>query len=679
MSLLENIHGPRDLDALTNEQLVELAEDIRRFLVAEVSKTGGHLGPNLGVVELTIAIHRVFDSPKDAIVFDTGHQSYVHKLLTGRQDFSRLRKEGGLAGYPQRSESPHDIVESSHASSSLSWADGISRAFTMTGQDDRFVVAVVGDGALTGGMTWEALNNISDDNSRNLVIVVNDNGRSYAPTIGGISRFLSDVRTRRSYRNLYNTSRKVFYKFGAPGRALYRGIRGGTHGFLARLTNNEALYSNLDIKYLGPVDGHDVKAMTEVLQQAKNYGQPVIVHAITEKGKGYQPALLDVADQFHAVGQIDPETGEPIEVASSPSWTSVFADEIVQLADHNPRIVGITAAMLRPTGLHKLAEKYPERVYDVGIAEQHAVTSAAGLAFGGLHPVVALYATFVNRAFDQVLMDVALHRAGVTFVLDRAGVTGPDGPSHHGMWDLAILQVVPHIRIAAPRDATRLREELAEAVVVDDAPTVVRFSKGEVGTEYDAVRRTDDGVDVLREAPHRDVLIVTVGSDGEDGTAGRRATRGPGHRRDGDRPAVGRTGAGECHRARGIPPPGRHDRGWRARRRDRHPDPPGPPSRWCGHRGDRARPARRVPRSRQPRLHPRAGRPHAAAHRTRRRRAGARQQDPGGATAARRVVDRAANPLPNRNSCPTILVDRSGRTPDAWVVLTRCRSPRLEC
>ncbi len=435
MGLLETISGPRDLDALSNEQLVELAEEIRRFLVAEVSKTGGHLGPNLGVVELTMAIHRVFDSPKDAIVFDTGHQSYVHKLLTGRQDFSRLRKEGGLAGYPQRSESPHDIVESSHASSSLSWADGISRAFTMTGQDDRFVVAVVGDGALTGGMTWEALNNISDDNSRNLVIVVNDNGRSYAPTIGGISRFLSNVRTRRSYRNLYATSKKVFYRFGAAGRALYRGIRGGTHGFLARLTNNEALYSNLDIKYLGPVDGHDLRAMTEVLQQAKNYGQPVIVHAITEKGKGYQPALLDVADQFHAVGQIDPETGEPIETASKPSWTSVFADEIVQLADQNPRIVGITAAMLRPTGLHKLAEKYPERVYDVGIAEQHAVTSAAGLAFGGLHPVVAMYATFVNRAFDQVLMDVALHRAGVTFVLDRAGVTGPrrsQPPRHVG-------------------------------------------------------------------------------------------------------------------------------------------------------------------------------------------------------------------------------------------------------
>jgi 1-deoxy-D-xylulose-5-phosphate synthase len=517
MSLLQSIHGPRDLDRLSQEQLVTLAAEIREFLVREVSKTGGHLGPNLGVVELTLAVHRVFDSPKDAIVFDTGHQSYVHKLLTGRQDFSRLRERGGLAGYPQRSESEHDIVESSHASSSLSWADGISRAFQMTGQKDRHVVAVVGDGALTGGMTWEALNNISDDNSRNLVIVVNDNGRSYAPTIGGMARFLNDVRTRRSYRSLYASSRRFFDLFGAPGRALYRGIRGGTHGFLSRFSNNEALYSNLDIKYIGPIHGHDLHAMEEALTQAKNYGAPVIVHAITQKGKGFEPAVLDAADQFHAVGHIDPETGEPIGASDTQSWTSVFAEELVVLADSNPTIVGITAAMLRPTGLQPLAAKYPERVFDVGIAEQHAVTSAAGLAFGGLHPVVALYATFINRAFDQVLMDVALHKAGVTFVLDRAGVTGPDGPSHHGIWDLAILQVVPHIRLSAPRDATRLREELGEAVVVTDAPTVVRFSKGSVGSEIDAVRRLPDGVDVLSERAHKDVLIVTVGPMAEIG------------------------------------------------------------------------------------------------------------------------------------------------------------------
>ena len=517
MSLLQSIHGPRDLDRLSQKQLVALAAEIREFLIGEVSKTGGHLGPNLGVVELTMAIHRVFDSPHDAIVFDTGHQSYVHKLLTGRQDFSHLRERGGLAGYPQRAESEHDIVESSHASSSLSWADGISRAFQMTGQKDRHVVAIVGDGALTGGMTWEALNNISDDNSRNLVIVVNDNGRSYAPTIGGMARFLNDVRTRRSYRSFNASSRRFFDLFGGPGRALYRGIRGGTHGFLSRFSNNEALYSNLDIKYIGPIDGHDLRAMEEALTQGKNYGAPVIVHAITQKGKGFEPAVLDAADQFHAVGHIDPETGEPIGASDKQSWTSVFAEELVVLADSNPTIVGITAAMLRPTGLQPLASKYPERVFDVGIAEQHAVTSAAGLAFGGLHPVVALYATFINRAFDQVLMDVALHRAGVTFVLDRAGVTGPDGPSHHGIWDLAILQVVPHIRLSAPRDATRLREELGEAIAVADAPTVVRFSKGSVGTETAAVRRLSDGVDVLSEASRRDVLIITVGPMAEIG------------------------------------------------------------------------------------------------------------------------------------------------------------------
>ncbi len=511
MALLDTISGPRDLDRLSMEQLDLLAAEIRAFLVREISKTGGHLGPNLGVVELTIAMHRVFESPRDAIVFDTGHQSYVHKLLTGRQDFSRLRQTGGLAGYPQRRESEHDIVESSHASSSLSWADGISRAFEMTGQSDRHVIAVVGDGSLTGGMTWEALNNISDDNTRRLIIIVNDNGRSYAPTIGGMARFLNTVRTRQAYHSAYLTSRQAFERMGAPARAFFRGVRGGMHGFLARFSNNEALYSNLDIKYIGPVDGHDMAAMVEALRQAKGYGAPVIVHAITQKGKGYDPAVQDTADQFHAVGQIVPETGESIESAGAPSWTSVFADELLRLATIEPRIVGITAAMLRPTGLHKMAERFPDRVHDVGIAEQHAVASAAGLAFGGLHPVVALYATFINRAFDQVLMDVALHKAGVTFVLDRAGVTGPDGPSHHGIWDLAILQVVPGIRLAAPRDSVRLCEELEEAVAVDDGPTVVRFPKGSVSAPIDAVRRLDDGVDVLLESAQKDVLIVTVG------------------------------------------------------------------------------------------------------------------------------------------------------------------------
>ncbi|WP_022908059.1 1-deoxy-D-xylulose-5-phosphate synthase [Curtobacterium sp. B18] len=515
MTLLSSITSPRDLKRLSDAQMTDLAAEIRRFLVAEVAKTGGHLGPNLGVVELTLAMHRVFDSPHDPFVFDTGHQSYVHKLVTGRQDFSRLRERGGLAGYPQRRESEHDIVESSHASSSLSWADGISRAFVQTGQADRTVVAVVGDGALTGGMTWEALNNISDGNDRRLVIVVNDNGRSYAPTIGGMARFLSSVRTRREYRALFEKSQAAAARFGAPGRALYRGMRGGLHGFLSRFTNNEALYSNLDIKYIGPVNGHDQRAMEAALRQAKEYGAPTIVHAITEKGYGFEPALRDQADQFHAVGHIDPETGESLDVSSGPSWTSVFASTLAEVGASDEKIVAITAAMLRPTGLHLFQEQHPSRVIDVGIAEQHAVTTAAGLAFGGLHPVVALYATFLNRAFDQVLMDVALHRAGVTFVLDRAGITGPDGPSHHGMWDLALLQVVPGIRIAAPRDAATLREEFQEAVAVDDAPTVLRWSKGQVGPDIPAIRRFDDGVDLLRSPSsdqEPDVLFVAVGS-----------------------------------------------------------------------------------------------------------------------------------------------------------------------
>ncbi|MBD8013156.1 1-deoxy-D-xylulose-5-phosphate synthase [Microbacterium sp. Re1] len=515
MPILPSITGPRDLDRLSSGELVELAAEIRAFLVENVARTGGHLGPNLGVVELTIALHRVFSSPDDPIIFDTGHQSYVHKLLTGRQDFSELRSRGGLAGYPQRSESVHDVVESSHASSSLSWADGISRALTATGRADRHVVAVVGDGALTGGMTWEALNNISDDNERNLVIVVNDNGRSYAPTIGGMSRYLNRVRTAGMYREMHRKSDRLFRAFGPLGRAVFRGVRGGTHGFLSRFANNVALYSNLDIKYLGPVDGHDVEALIETLRYAKDYGAPVIVHAITEKGRGYQPALDDVADQFHAVGRIDPKTGGALSSSSGTSWTSVFSDALVEIGSRDDKVIAMTAAMLRPTGLAAFAERFPDRVYDVGIAEQHAVASAAGLAFGGLHPVVAIYATFMNRAFDQVLMDVALHRAGVTFVLDRAGVTGPDGPSHNGVWDLAMLQMVPGIRIAAPRDAVRLSECLAEAVAIDDAATVIRYPKGDVPDPITAIERLADGTDVLARGDEEDVLIVAIGAFAE--------------------------------------------------------------------------------------------------------------------------------------------------------------------
>ncbi len=510
MTILERINGPEDLKLLSVAELATLAEEIRAYLIASVAKTGGHLGPNLGVVEVSIAMHRVFNSPKDSIVFDTGHQSYVHKLLTGRKNFDNLRQKDGIAGYPQRSESVHDIVESSHASSSLSWADGIAKAYRLTGQDDRYVVALVGDGALTGGMAWEALNNISDDNDRKLVIIVNDNGRSYAPTIGGFARTLNNIRTEQTYRRLYRLSRKFFYRFGWLGRSAFSMIRGAGKGLLGSVTP-KSMFPNLDLKYIGPIDGHDLGSVEQALEQAKKYAYPVIVHVITQKGKGFDPAMLNEADQFHAVGQINPETGESLEAATA-SWTKVFGSELVQLAEKNNRIVAITGAMLNPVGLGDFAKRFPNRVFDVGIAEQHAVTSAAGMAFGGLHPVVAVYATFMNRALDQVLMDVALHKEGVTFVLDRAGVTGPDGASHHGMWDLAIFQVVPNIRIAAPRDANLLRELLGEAVAIEDAPTIVRFGKGSVDDNIKALRRLDDGVDVLFESSAKDVLLVAVGS-----------------------------------------------------------------------------------------------------------------------------------------------------------------------
>ncbi|MCZ2403753.1 1-deoxy-D-xylulose-5-phosphate synthase [Paenarthrobacter sp. Z7-10] len=525
MGLLETIAHPRDLSKLSSDQMEQLAAEIRRFLISNVSQTGGHLGPNLGVVELTLAIHRIFDSPRDSIVFDTGHQSYVHKLVTGRQDFSNLRQQGGLSGYPSRAESVHDIVENSHASSSLSWADGISRARQLTGEGDRYVVAVVGDGALTGGMTWEALNNIAADKRRRVVIVVNDNGRSYAPTVGGLADYLASlrpaidqVRTHRKYEDTMGWAKARLQGGGLGGQFIYKSLHAAKKG-VKDWWAPQGLFDDLGLKYIGPVDGHDQKAMEAALTTAKNYAGPVIVHAMTEKGRGYAPARAHQADQFHAVGIIDPETGEPLDAPGGKSWTGVFADEIADIADERSDIVGITGAMLIPVGLHKFAERHPDRVIDVGIAEQHAFTSAAGMAFGGLHPVVAIYATFLNRAFDQLLMDVALHKAGVTVVLDRSGVTGPDGASHHGMWDMSLLQIVPGLHLAAPRDASRLREELREAVAIEDGPSVVRYSKGSVGAEVEALERLHDGVDVLARRPvgsvDNDVLIVSVGAMSE--------------------------------------------------------------------------------------------------------------------------------------------------------------------
>ncbi|WP_406221382.1 1-deoxy-D-xylulose-5-phosphate synthase [Streptomyces decoyicus] len=508
MTMLESIRDPRDLKALPEDRLAGLAEEIRHFLVQSVARTGGHLGPNLGVVELTLALHRVFDSPADRILWDTGHQAYVHKIVTGRQDFSKLRAKGGLSGYPSRAESAHDVIENSHASTVLGWADGLAKAQQVLGRDDH-VVAVIGDGALTGGMAWEALNNIAAAKDRPLIIVVNDNERSYAPTIGGLADHLATLRTTDGYEKFLAWGKDMLQRTPVVGQPLYGSLHGAKKGFKDAFAP-QGMFEDLGLKYLGPIDGHDIAAVESALRRAAGFHGPVLVHCLTEKGRGYPPALEDEADHFHTVGVMDPLTCAPVTPPGAPSWTSVFGDEMVRIGAEREDVVALTAAMLQPVGLGKFAAAYPDRVWDVGIAEQHATVSAAGLATGGLHPVVAVYATFLNRAFDQLLMDVALHKCGVTFVLDRAGVTGTDGASHNGMWDLSVLGVVPGLRIAAPRDADQLRAQLREALDVHDAPTVVRFPKEPVDDPVPAVDRIG-GVDVLHRAEHPDVLLVAVG------------------------------------------------------------------------------------------------------------------------------------------------------------------------
>ena len=508
--MLESLKGPSDLKALSPSALNELSEEIRQFLITKVSKTGGHLGPNLGVVELTIAIHRTFDSPRDVVLFDTGHQSYVHKILTGRADqFDGLRQRGGIAGYPNRRESDHDVIENSHASTALSWGDGISRGFSLTGQDDRHVVVVVGDGALTGGMSWEALNNIAAAQDRNLIIVVNDNERSYSPTIGGLATYLSTLRVTQGYERFLDWGKEVLAKTPVVGTPIFETLHGVKKG-IKDIVAPQGMFEDLGLKYLGPIDGHDITAMENALNRAKEFGEPVLIHCITEKGRGHKPAVADTAEKFHAVGVVDPETGAPL-AKSATSWTNIFSEELVNAGRERADIVAITAAMLGPTGLDKFEKEFPDRTIDVGIAEQHAVTSAAGLAFAGIHPVVAVYSTFLNRAFDQVLMDVALHKAGVTFVLDRAGITGDDGPSHNGVWDLALTGIVPTLHVAAPRDGARLRETFRESLEISDAPSLVRFPKGAVPKDIPAFERRD-GVDVLYRGESADVLLISIGS-----------------------------------------------------------------------------------------------------------------------------------------------------------------------
>lgn len=495
---------------MTPAELDQLAGDIREFLIEKVSRTGGHLGPNLGVVELTIAIHRVFQSPRDVVLFDTGHQSYVHKILTGRADqFDLLRQRDGISGYPNRRESDHDVIENSHASTALSWADGVSRGFSLTGQSDRHVVAVVGDGALTGGMSWEALNNLSPESDRNLVIVVNDNERSYSPTIGGLATYLTTLRASKEYERILGRGKRMLHNTPVVGKYIYGTLHGMKKG-IKDMVAPQGMFEDLGFKYLGPIDGHDIEAMEKTLQVAKEFGSPVIVHAITEKGRGYTPALEDIAEKFHAVGIVDPLTGKPLK-ASAPSWTNVFSEEITQIGRDNSKIVAITAAMLGPTGLDKFAQNFPDRTIDVGIAEQHAVTSAAGLAYAGMHPVIAIYSTFLNRAFDQLLLDVALHNAGVTFVLDRAGITGDDGPSHHGIWDLALTGIVPNMHVGAPRDGARLKEILRESVEIENAPSMLRFPKGAIPADIPAEERVF-GVDILHRGASQQVLLISIGS-----------------------------------------------------------------------------------------------------------------------------------------------------------------------
>nr|WP_280331106.1 1-deoxy-D-xylulose-5-phosphate synthase [Nocardia wallacei] len=488
--LIQQVSSPQELRRVPGYLLPELASQIRDFLIEKVCATGGHLGVNLGVIELTLALHRVFDSPRDPLVFDVGHQIYVHKIVTGRaHEFGTLRRGGGLSGYAARGESAHDWVENSHASTALSYADGLANGFQTLRRTDRTVVAVIGDGGLTGGLAWEGLNNLAVRAHRPVVVVVNDNGRSYDPTVGGVAAHLRALRSAE--------------------------------------TGTVSLFEQFGLTYLGPVDGHDVGAVESALRQARGLRRTAVVHVVTEKGLGYPPAELDRTDRLHAIGVLDPHTGQPTRPPRR-SWTTVFGEELERLADRRTDIVCVTAAMLQPVGLRRFARAHPDRVFDVGIAEQHAVCSAAGLAMSGLHPVVAVYSTFLNRAFDQMLLDVALHGLAVTFVVDRAGITGPDGASHHGLWDTGLLGLVPGMRVAAPRDTARLRELLREALD-HDGPTAVRIPKVTAGEDIPAISEVA-GLDVLSQGPHRgDVLIVCAGVTAEIGLAAAALVEKAGH------------------------------------------------------------------------------------------------------------------------------------------------------
>jgi 1-deoxy-D-xylulose-5-phosphate synthase len=509
--LLAKVRSPRDLRHLDQDGLQELAGEIRDLLVRKVPKADGRLGSNLGVVELTLALHRVFDSPRDQIIWDIGHQTYVHKIVTGRADrLDSLREDGGLFGYAPQPESVHDLVENSHASTALSYADGLAKAHQLNGEDDRAVVAVIGDDALTGGMSWEAINNIAAAKDRSVIIVVNDNGRSYTSAVGGLTDKLIKLRSSQKYERLVEWG-KLVAKHAPSLGGTRQEVLPGTRNGLKEVVAPQNLFDGLGLKYIGPVDGHDTAALEKALERARQYGGPVLVHTLTAKGAGGEPPVTHELDWFRATGTFTRRPGRDKASAERPrTWTSVFSQELVNAGRERSDVVAVTAAMLEPTGLRDFSKLFPERTFDVGVAEQHSVTSAAGLAMGGLHPVVTMHATLLSRAFGQALMDVALHKLPVTFVLDRAGVTGDDGANHNGVWDMPILQMVPGLQIAAPRDGKRLRELFQEAVAVDDGPTAVRYPKGAVQADIEAID-TIGGIDVLHRGQDEDVLIVAVG------------------------------------------------------------------------------------------------------------------------------------------------------------------------
>jgi 1-deoxy-D-xylulose-5-phosphate synthase len=506
--LLDSIHEPADLRGLGPAELADLAGEIRDAIVQAVADNGGHLGSNLGAVELTLALHRVFESPQDAILWDTGHNAYVHKMVTGRRSgFAQLRQAEGLSGYPSREESRHDYIENSHASTVLSYAYGLAVARDAGVDPHRHIVAVIGDGSMTGGMAYEALNNLGHS-GRKVIIVLNDNGRSYAPTISNLSQSLAKVRLNPVYMRRQRRLENLLQNIPVVGHAAERGME-AFKAAVREYFQPPAFFEALGCRYMGPIDGHDMGELEEAMRNCIEFDGPVVLHVLTQKGRGYLPAEDDDEKHLHDAPVFDPNVGPPKAVPTG--YTQAFADAIVKEADANPRLVAITAAMPGPTGLLPFQARFPERFFDVGIAEQHAVTAAAGMAMGGLRPVCAIYSTFLNRAWDQVVYDVALHRLPVVFALDRAGITGDDGPSHHGLYDMALLTKVPGMTVFAPSSAQELHQMLHDALeLCTDGPAAIRYARG--AARQVAEHEVGSGLRGNRlRAGAGDVCVIAVG------------------------------------------------------------------------------------------------------------------------------------------------------------------------